>query len=163
MYFDSIFWTYMREVIYARQVKWSNHIKLHHYRAVAHSEWKWNGICKVVPVMLLSRVLSCIICGLWRNLLSPVQHISYSLPYFPIFPYHFLSFDYFLHSLSLVRAGGVYQGAELFAFIPRYPVFFSQQSIGFRVIGLLLQSADALFFVFLVREDLIPILIVLLY
>jgi hypothetical protein len=49
-----------------------------------------------------------------------------------------------------VRAGGAFRGDELFAFLPRYPALLRSQGIGFSLIGLVLQFADALIFVFLV-------------
>ena len=63
-----------------------------------------------------------------------------------IFPSPSLTFSYPLS----VRAGGAYRGDQLFAFLPRYPALLRSQAIGFSLIGLVLQFADALIFVFLV-------------
>ena len=67
-------------------------------------------------------------------------------------PSFFFCFPFFycLYHLYLsVRAGGFFRGTELFAFLPRFPSLMRSQGLGFTLIGLALQFADALVFVFL--------------
>ena len=79
-----------------------------------------------------------------------------------VYPIFFFFFDYLLPSSTssssllfifffylTVRAGGAYRGDQLFAFLPRYPALLRSQGMGFTLIGLGLQFADALVFVFL--------------
>ena len=74
-----------------------------------------------------------------------LSSVLFSL-YFFIFMTVFISSPLLYRS---VRAGGAYRGTQLFAFLPRYPALMRNQGLGFTLIGLVLQFADALVFVFL--------------
>jgi hypothetical protein len=51
--------------------------------------------------------------------------------------------------LAIIRANGIYDGGQLLAFQPMSPTLLRSQGLGFSLVGLALQFADALVFVFL--------------